>query len=255
MSVSGISGYGNNYYATIASGKRINSAADDAAGLAIAEKLETQSNGYDIGADNAASGKDMLNVAEGGLNSIMDSLQRIRELSVQASNSAVYSSSEMKAFQAEIDQLKESINDVSKYTQFNGMNLLDGSKDNWNIATNPDGSGAQISTSDSTLEMLGIKDYDVSKGNFDISVIDDAINKVNESLSNIGATSNVLDHQIELNGYASYNMTGAQSRIEDLDIPKAVSEKEKERLLEEYRMMLMKKQMEDDSNVTKLLQF
>ena len=70
----------------LSSGKRINKAADDAAGLAIATKMLSQSNGYDVGWRNAATSQDMVNVAEGGLSKITDSLQRMRELSVQASN-------------------------------------------------------------------------------------------------------------------------------------------------------------------------
>lgn len=255
MSVSSISGYGSNYYGMIASGKRINSAADDAAGLAIAKKLETQATGYDVGMNNAAAGQDMLMVAEGGLSSILDSLQRMRELSVQAGNTAIYGQDELNAIQDEIEQLKSSINDATGNTHFNGMNLLDGSKTNWNLATNPNGSGMEVTTPKTTLEVLGIEDYDVSSGSFDISVLDKAIGKVTDAMSSIGATTNRLQHQMNFNSYASYNLTASQSRIEDLDIPKAVSEKEKERLLNEYKLFFMKKQMENAGNVANLLRF
>ena len=76
-------------YQQLSTGKKINTAADNAAGLAIAQKLLTQSNGYDMGTRNAATSQDMINVAEGSLSTISDSLQRIRELSIQASNTAV----------------------------------------------------------------------------------------------------------------------------------------------------------------------
>lgn len=255
MAISGISGSSNNYYGMIASGKRINSAADDAAGLAIAEKLESQANGYDVGRDNAAAGQDMLRVAEGGLGSIMDSLQRMRELSVQASNTAIYGKDELGAMQNEIDQLKQSIQDAAKYTQFNTMNLLDGSKESWNIATNPDGSGSKVTTPNSTLAALGIENYDVSGGNFDMKVLDDAISKVSDAMSSIGASYNGLEHRMNFNSYASYNLTASKSRIEDLDIPKAVSEKEKERLLNEYKMHFLRRQIEDQNQKAGLLRF
>lgn len=255
MAVTGISGSGNNYYGMIASGKRIHSAADDAAGLAIANKLETQANGYTVGSNNAAAGKDMLGVAEDGLGSILDSLQRMRELSVQAGNTAVYGQGELNAMQKEIDQLKLSIQDAAKNTQFNGMNLLDGSRDTWHLATSPDGSGPVITTPESTLEALGITDYDVSGGNFDMRVLDDAIGKVTDALSSIGASTNGLQHQMNFNSYASYNLTASQSRLEDLDIPGAVSDKEKERLLNEYRMHFLRRQLEDESRKAGLLQF
>ncbi|MBQ3546728.1 MAG: flagellin [Lachnospiraceae bacterium] len=241
-------------YQQLASGKRINSAADDAAGLAIAEKLETQSNGYDVGRNNAATSQNMINVAEGALGSITDSLQRIRELSVQASNTAIYGDSELNAIQGEIEQLKQGISDVAKNTTFNTMNLLDGSMPDSNIATNPNGSGMKVDMPDATLESLGIKDFDVT-GDFDISVIDKALEKVTSQRSELGATTNRLDSAMNFNSYASYNLTASKSNIEDLDMAKAVSEKEKSRILEQYKLMLMKKQISSADGYVKMLRF
>lgn len=252
MSISSISNANNNLYTQLSSGKRINSAADDAAGMAIAEKLQSQSNGYDVGTYNAKMGQAMLNTAEGGLSSIADSLQRMRELSVQAANTAVYTPQDIKAMQDEVDQLKASIQDAAKNTRFNTMSLLDGSKADWNLATNPNGNGMTIQTANSTLDTLGIADYDLT-GDFDISKLDEAIQKVNDARSSIGASSNVLDYTIRYNEYTSYNLQSSQSSIEDLDIPKAVSEKEKNRVLEEYQIFFMKKKMEQQGNVNKLL--
>lgn len=252
MSVYGINST-NAIYGKIASGKPITSAADDASGLAIAEKLETQRTGHDAGTDNAYMGQYMLDVAEGALGSITDSLQRIRELSVQASN-GIYGDDERSAIQAEIDQLKQGIQDVAKNTQFNGMNLLDGSRDEWNLAVNPDGSGMAVGTSNATLEALGIADYDVT-GNFDIEDIDNAIDKVSEARSAIGASTNALAYKINYNDYAAYNLEAARSNVEDLDLPKAISEKEKERVLKEYQMFFLRKRMQEEAGITRLLQF
>ena len=251
MSIRSIGSNTYNVYEQLSTGKRINSAADDPAGLAIAEKSETQTNGYDIGGANASASQSMINIADGALASVTDSLQRIRELSIQASNTAVYGEDEINAIQQEIDGLKEHISYVADNTQFNTMNLLDGSMSNFHIATNPDGSGMDIDMPDSTLAALGIADYDVT-GSFDISVIDEAINKVNSARSELGATSNRLDYAMNYNSYASYNLTSAKSTIEDLDMPKAISELEKERLLDEYRIMMMKKEQEEKSHVLKL---
>ncbi len=251
MSIRSIGSNTYNVYEQLSTGKRINSAADDPAGLAIAEKLETQTNGYDIGGANASASQSMINIADGALASVTDSLQRIRELSIQASNTAVYGEDEINAIQQEIDGLKEHISYVADNTQFNTMNLLDGSMSNFHIATNPDGSGMDIDMPDSTLAALGIADYDVT-GSFDISVIDEAINKVNSARSELGANSNRLDYAMNYNSYASYNLTSAKSTIEDLDMPKAISELEKERLLDEYRIMMMKKEQEEKSHVLKL---
>lgn len=236
-------------YSHLSSGLRINSAADDAAGLAIARKLESQSTGYDTGTRNAADSQNMINVADGALASITDSLQRIRELSLQASNSAVYGDSERKFMQMEIDQLKEHISDVAKNTQFNRINLLDGSNTGLHVASNPDGSGMDINMPASTLETLGIADYDVT-GDFNISAIDDAITMVNQSRSELGASSNRLDSVIAYNSYASYNLTASRSRIEDLDMPKAISDMKKNQLLEQYKLAMIKRQLEDDEDVS-----
>ena len=103
MNISGIQS--QNTYTALSSGYKINSAADNAAGLAISEKLLTQTNGYDVGSSNAKDGVSLINVADGALSGIQDSLQRIHELGVRASN-GLYSASDKQAFQTEIDGLK-----------------------------------------------------------------------------------------------------------------------------------------------------
>lgn len=128
------------------------SAANDPSGIAISANMESQKNGYDVGADNAKSGQDLLNVSDGALGSITDSLQRIRELSLQASNSAIYSDDDIQSMQDEVDQLKQQIQEAAKGTQFNTKNLADGSMADINLATNPKGTGMQINLEDSTLQ-------------------------------------------------------------------------------------------------------
>lgn len=241
-------------YRQLSSGKRINSAADDAAGLAIAQKMLTQSNGYDVGWRNAATSQDMLNVAEGGLSKITDSLQRIRELSIQASNTAVYGDDDRESMQQEIDQLKDYISDAAKNTQFNTMNLLDGTMGSSHVASSPDGSGMDIKMPNAVLESLGISDYDVT-GNFDISTIDDAIEKVSSARSELGASYNRLGYTMNYNSYASYNVTASRSRIEDLDYASAVSDMKKNSLLQEYRIMMQKKQQEEHGRFVQLFRF
>ena len=254
MSISNVNSVSSNLYQNyqqLSSGKRINSAADDAAGLAIAEKLQSQSNGYDVGKKNAATSQDMVNVAEGGLASITDSLQRIRELGVQASNSAIYGDSERKMMQQEIDQLKGAISDAAKNTRFNTMSLLDGSMGSSHVASGPDGSGMDINMPNATLAALGIEDFDVT-GDFDLSVIDDAIDMVSSARGEMGAAHNRLGYTMNYNSYASLNTTASRSRIEDLDIGQAVSDMKKNDLLQEYRLMMQKKQQEEDGKVLQL---
>lgn len=229
----------------MASGKRINKAADDAANLAIVQKLLKQKNGYDMGYRNAATSQDMLNVADGALGSVTDGLQRIRELSVQA-GSDIYGPEDKGAIQMEIDQLKQSIGDVASRTQFNGKNLLDGSMAGSHVATGPDAGGMSLQMAGLSLEALGIADFDVT-GEFDLSAIDDALSNVGSYRSSMGASSNRLDSVMAYNANASYNLTASQSRIEDLDYGKAVSELKKNELLNTYSVMMQRKRLENEN--------
>lgn len=240
-------------YTALTSGKRINSASDDAAGMAITTKLETGARGLSTGSSNAKAGQDLINVADGALSSIQDSLQRIRELSVQASNNAIYSSGDIGAMQKEIDGLKQSIQDTAKGTSFNTMKLLDGSRADINLATNPQGGGLKIQMVNSTLESLGIEDYDVT-GSFSIKSIDDAIKKVSNARSSLGAQSNALSHTISANDYSAYNTTASQSRIEDNDYGKELTEQKKNEVMDQYRMFSLKAQAESESGILKLFQ-
>ena len=152
MNISSVSNYSTyRNYQALSSGKRVNSAADDAAGLAISQKLQSQSNGYDVGYRNAGTSQDMLKTADGALGSITDNLQRIRELSVQAAN-GLYTDADRGAIQKEIDQLKQSISDTASQTQFNTKNLLDGTMGNSHVAAGPNGNGMEIQMPNATLK-------------------------------------------------------------------------------------------------------
>ncbi len=248
MSVSGIQG--SSSYQALSSGYKINSAADDAAGLAISGKLETQVDGYEVGSNNAEDGQNLLNVADGALSGIQGSLQRIRELSLQSMN-GIYTDSDRAAIQYEIDGLKQSIQDTAKGTSFNTLKLLDGSMADINLATNPQGGGLKIQLVNSTLESLGIDDYDVT-GNFNLEDIDNALNMISEARSNIGAQTNRLDYAISNNEYASYNLTEANSRIKDTDYAEELINRNREEALEQYRMFGIKAKMNNDAGILKL---
>lgn len=232
--------------------KKINKAADDASGMAIAEKMRSQSNGYDAGTRNAADGYNMLSVAEGGLDSVQSSLQRMKELSIQASN-GIYSDEDRAMMQEEINGLKSSIQDAAKGTEFNTMKLLDGSRSDVNLATSPDGSGKKVNLANSTLDALGIADYDVTKS-FHVEDIDKAINMVSKSRGKIGADQNTLEHTMNYNKVASQNLTAARSNIEDADVGKAVSDYQKEKILGDYqRFAMMAKMKETGLDINRIL--
>lgn len=251
MSVSALNNTNpNSIYGKIASGKRIQTAADDAAGLAIANKLKKEETGYDVGAANIQDGIGVANIKDGALGSIQDSLQRIHELSIKASN-GLYGESEKRMIQDEIDQMLQDIESTAVGTQYNEMKLMDGSMADMHIATNPDGKGMKIQMQNTTLKALGIEGYSVM-GDFDIKDIESAMDKVSKARSNTGATTNRLEHAYNYNTGASLEMVSSRSRIEDLDIPKAVSEQKKNKLLEDYRMGMLRKKMENDSLVVKM---
>lgn len=251
MSISGVNQYESNDR-NLSSMNRIQSASNDPSGLSISEKLKSQSGGLSVAGDNAKAGKDLLNTAEGSLGTISDSLQRIRELSVKASN-GIYGAEERIAIQKEVEQLKSSIQSVAKNTQFNKMELLDGSKADLHLASNPDGTGMKIQLVNATLEALGIADYDVT-GEFDISDIDDAISMISKSRSEIGASTNALESAISANSNTELNLVGANSRLEDLDVAKAISDMKKEQVLEQYQFFVRNTRDVQEKSILRLFE-
>ncbi len=181
---------------------------------------------------------------------MQDSLQRIRELSLKASN-GLYGDDEKQMIQKEVDQLLHGIQYTATATQFNEMKLLDGSMADMEIASNPDGTGIKIQMENLSLKGLGLEGYNVT-GNFDISAIDAAMKKINDARSSTGASANALEHAYNYNTGASYNLLSSRSRIEDLDIPKAVSEQQKSKLLGDYRMGMLRKKMQNDTLITRM---
>ena len=253
MVMSNISSIGTNYYSQIASGSKLQSAADGAAQMSIVQGEKGQINGYDMAARNAQDGIGVLNVADGAYNSITESLQRMRELAVQASNTAVLSDGDRRAIQYEVDQLKQGISDIANNTEFNTKKLLDGSNSDMYIQTGANaGQGQRIDTGNATLQALGIADFDVTK-DFDIQTIDDALAQVSSNRSSIGAQSNSLDYTIGYNTQTSYNLTKTVSQMEDTDIAKAVSEMNKKQLLNTVNFMMQKKQQENQRQRMNLL--
>lgn len=244
-SISGINNVSYTDYGNFASGKQINSSADGAAELSIIEKQDTQARGLNTGADNMQTAKDMLNVSDAALGSITDYLQRIRELAVQASNTATVSNSDRANMQKEVDRLKQGITDVAKNTTFNTKPLLDGSNPVFNIATDSNGSSMTVNGANSTLDALGIADFDLT-GKFSIKDIDKAIDNVSSQRSSAGAKSNALEYAYSYNTGAALNSTASKSRLEDLDFAEAVSEKKKQETLQEYALFAQKKKAEGE---------
>lgn len=239
-------------YSHLSSGKRINSAADDASGLAIAQKMQREETGLSVGAENAKAGIGVLNVADGALDGMTDYLQRIRDLALRSMN-GLSSADDKKIYQNEIDQLKQGIQSLAKDTSLNEQKLLDGSMADMNLATNPNGGGMKIQMTNATLEALGIADLDVTSKDFSLDSIDKALDMVSSQRSNMGAYTNRLEHTFNYNNRASLEQLASRSRLEDLDFPKAISEKQQKEVMNEYRMVMLRHQMNQKSMVTGML--
>lgn len=229
----------------LSTGLRINRAADDAAGMAIANVLERQVRGLNQGLDNTANMQNLVRTAEGGLNTISDSLHRIRELSVQAANTGIHGAHERQIIQFEIDQLMDHINMTSRNVEFNRMPLLDGSFQDRHTASWADGSGASISIRDASAISMGLVGYNVT-GNFDLSVIDAALDRVNAQRSELGAMYNRFDHTMEAVSVASLNLAAARSRIVDADMARTLIEHNQQRILEQYQLMAQRRRQENE---------
>lgn len=243
--MSGITCINTSYteYGKIASGKQIQTASDGAAELAITQKMEVQTNTYDVGGSNIKQSIGLANIEDGALSGINDYLGRIHELSIRAMGGFM-SDSDKASIQAEIDQMKMGIEQLAGTAKYNETYLLNGSTSNINVAT---GSGnMSISGANSTLKALGIEDYNIM-GDFDLKQIEDAITQVNRMRSKVGAQTNALEAAYNYSTNASLNTTAAQSRVEDLDYPEAISEMKKQQTLQQYSMNMQKKQQENEA--------
>ena len=243
-----ISSVNNNYNASFT--KRV---TDDPAGSAIAQKHLSQAKGYEQGVRNGEDGLSAVKTADEALSNITGSLQRIRELSVQASSTAIYSDSDRQSMQKEIDQLKEHITSIARETQFNTKHLLDGSMADMHLALNPQGGGLSIKMEDMTLENLGIKDYSVT-GKFDISTIDDALEKVSSARSSLGAQSNAVEVSVNTSNISSENMVSSMSSIENIDVGQYMTEQKKGTIMQQYGYFVQSQKMQQQQDmISKLL--
>lgn len=231
-------------YSHLSSGKRINTAKDDAAGLAIAQKMKTQETGYNVGAENAGMAIGASNVAEGALGGMSDYLQRIRELAVRSMN-GINSDEDKQIYQKEIDQLKQGIEELARNTSFNEQKLLDGSMADMAVVTSPSGGSMHIQMENSTLEALGIADLDVTSKDFNLDAINKAMDMVTARRSSLGASTNALQHTINYNNSAAIEQLSSRSRLEDLDFPKAIAKRKQDEVFGQYRMAMLRRQMDE----------
>lgn len=208
-------------------------------GEAIGERITANRNGLDVGVDNVTSGKSATNIADGAMSGIADYVQRMRELAIKASN-GLMSDDDRRIIQNEIEQNKQGIVGIAQNAKFNETRLLDGSVSNIGITTDGNGGKTSISGANATLEALGIKDFDVTKGDFDIKKLDDALQKVGGTRATIGAQSNALDHVTAYNQLASQNLSASMKDPLQIMVDNH-SASQKQNLLNTYQMMMQKK--------------
>lgn len=220
--------------------QRINSAKDDAAGLAISEKMRGQFRGDDMAVRNMRDSQSLSRTAEGALGQSHSVLQRMRELSIQANNSLL-TESDRGHIQQEFNSLRDTLNAIGKDTQFNTKPLLDGSFSNQKTKTNANGASLEMTIDSSLASQLGnsqtgltIADVDLTTNPSQaLSTIDGAISQISHSRSQLGATDNRLTTAISVTDTQSFNTRAAESRIRDADIAKNSIDLQKYQLMQQ----------------------
>lgn len=245
----------------LSSGLRINKAADDAAGLAISQKMQAQINGLNQAQSNAQDGISLLQTAEGGLNETQNILQRMRELAVEGANDTL-DSSDRNAISTEMSALSDEIAKIAGQTKFNGKVLLNGGS----IATTGlslqvganDGETMTVSIGNMSAASLGVTAASVSvaaasTANNTISEIDGAIAKVSTQRAQLGAWQNQLQSTINNLTTSSENITAARSRITDVDMAQEMSNFTKNQVLQQAGVSMLAQANQVPQAVLKLL--
>ena len=262
----------------LSSGYRINRAGDDAAGLTISEKMRSQIRGLNKASDNAQDGVSLIQVAEGALSETHSILQRMNELATQAANDT-NTTADRNAIQSEINQLTSEIDRIQSTTQFNTMNLIDGSYtaknlqvgslsgqailvsiENMNATSLFGGTNAAVS-SVSDVNTNNLKSYNnkLTVSSFDtagsaMKSIQSAIALVSNQRSNLGAVQNRLEHTIANLDNISENTQSAESRIRDTDMAEEMVNYSKNNILAQAGQSMLAQANQSTQGVLSLLQ-
>jgi flagellin len=245
----------------LSSGQRITKAGDDAAGLAISEKLKGSIRSMQQANRNANDGISLIQTAEGGINEVSNILLRLRELSVQAASDTVgdvergFTNKEFQALKGEVDR-------ISQVTKFNGTNLLNGSGKTLDfqvgIDNTPENDRLQYKTSDTdvTLGKLGLSSTGtITKENAqdNLAKIDMAIQSVNENRAGLGALQNRLSSTVNNLSISTENLAAANSRIRDTDMASESSELTKQSILSQAGVSVLSQANSTSNLALKLL--
>lgn len=263
-----------NSMAKLSSGLRINTAADDAAGLSISEGLKSQVNGYGVGARNAQDGINVIQTADGALGEVTSILQRMRDLAVQGANDSNNAASRA-SIQKEANALGSELSRISESTNFNGINLLQGGATAGPAILNFQVGAAGDSASQVGVNMLSLKSAVASvvtltggtiattADKFDVSTstaaqttigsIDTAIQAVSAGRSDLGASQNRLTHAMNIANVSAQNLAAAQSHIADTDMASEMVNYTKDSILSQAGTAMLAQANQSGQGILKLL--
>ncbi len=241
----------------LSSGYRINRAADDAAGLAISEKMRRQVRGLTQAAANAQDGISCVQTAEGALNEVHDMLQRMNELAVKAAN-GTNQSEDRGYIDKEVQALKSEINRVASSTSFNEQSLLDGTFTKVGLQVGAEKSQTielTIKSMDATgLSVDGVKVDTADNANSAIESIKKGIKTLNEQRSDLGAVQNRLEHTINNLNNVVENTTAAESAIRDTDMASEMVRYSNNNILAQAGQSMLAQANQSNQGVLSLLQ-
>ncbi len=244
----------------LSSGLRINSAADDAAGLQISNRLTSQIQGLDQAIRNANDGISLAQVAEGAMDEITSALQRIRVLSVQSQN-GINSSSDRLALQKEVSALKAEISRIATTTQFGGVKILDGKYSSTflvganagqSISVNISRTGGGYGTSGLKLSTISIAT--LIGASTALTKIDSAINAIDAKRADLGAIQNRFQSTIRNLSNIVENVSSARSRIRDTDFAKETAELTRSQILQQASTTILAQSNQRPQSALSLLQ-
>jgi flagellin len=248
---------------SLSTGSRINKASDDAAGLSIRENMTAQIKGLNAAVRNANDAISMLQTADGALNEVADMLQRMRELGTLAQNDT-YSTAQRVAMNDEFAQLQSEIDRIADNTQWNGMNLLDGTGGNWgggSLFTFQVGANAgqtiSVAIAGMGIASLGISAVSigtVTDARDAVTALDDAISVLNTRRSVLGSVINRLTHAVDNLTNVSQNATEARSRVTDTDYATATSELARTQIIQQAATAILAQANQQPQMVLSLLQ-
>jgi flagellin len=243
----------------LSSGYRINRAGDDAAGLTISEKMRGQIRGLDQASTNAQDGISLIQTAEGALNETQSILQRMRELTVSASNDTNVSA-DRTAITKELGALSSEVTRIATETEFNTMKLINGTFSNKNLQVGAnEGQSLNFGIATMTATALGVNNVSTEVGSYkdatsSISVIQSALNKVSTQRSALGALQNRLEHTIANADNTSENLQAAESRIRDVNMAKEMVKYSKDGILQQAAQSMLAQANQSTQGVLSLLQ-